>query len=110
MASLTYNENIWRDSIAGTETGHVGQMPPYASVWAGWAEDQPDWIAEQTWVPLVREQLDAAKAIPNHAFGLQQFFIGQPEWERYLNGEESDPMVAMQAAKDAVAAQVEASA
>jgi hypothetical protein len=57
---------------------------------------------------LVREQLDAAKAIPNHAFGLQQFFIGQPEWERYLTGEEADPMVAMQAAKDAVAAEVEA--
>ncbi len=108
MTQLTYNERIWRDSIAGTETGHVGQMPPYASVWAGWEEEQPDWIQGQTWVPLVRSQLDAAQAIPNHAFGLQQFFIGQPEWERYLTGEESDPMVAMQAAKDAVAAEVQA--
>lgn len=83
-------------------------MPPYVSVWAGWEEEQPDWIEGQTWVPLVRTQLDAAKAIPNHAFGLQQFFIGQSEWERYLTGEESDPMVAMQAAKDAVAAEVQA--
>jgi hypothetical protein len=41
---------------------------------------------------------------------LQQFVIGQPEWERYLTGEEPDPMVAMQAAKDAVVAAIETSA
>jgi ABC-type glycerol-3-phosphate transport system substrate-binding protein len=107
MAALTYNERIWRDSIAGSETAHPGQLPPYISIYAGWEEEQPDWLAEQTWVPLVRGQLDVAKAIPNHAFGLQQFVIGQPLWERYLTGEESDPMVAAQAAKDAVAAEVQ---
>ena len=60
-------------------------------------------------MPLVRGQLDVAKAIPNHAFGLQQFIIGQPFWEKYLKGEEKDPKVALQAAKDAVAAEVKKS-
>ena len=57
-------------------------------------------------MPLVRSQLDVAKAIPNHAFGLQQFIIGQPVWEKYLKGEVSDPKVVMQEAKDVVAAEV----
>ncbi len=60
-------------------------------------------------MPLVRAQLDVAKAIPNHAFGLQQFQLGQPIWEKYLKGEESDPKKALQAAKDAVAAEVKKS-
>jgi len=51
-------------------------------------------------------QLDVAKAIPNHAFGLQQFIIGLPLLEKYLKGEEKDPKVAMQAAKDAVVAEI----
>lgn len=106
MASLTYNSRIWQDSIAGSPTAHPGQLPPYKSIYAGWEAEKPAWLEAETWVPLVRGQLDVAKAIPNHAFGLQQFIIGQPLWEKYLTGEESDPVVALQAAKDAVAAEV----
>jgi multiple sugar transport system substrate-binding protein len=107
MAALTRNARIWQDSIAGSPTAHPGQLPPYQSIYAGWETEQPEWLTAETWVPLVRGQLDVAKAIPNHAFGLQQFVIGQPYWERYLNGEEADPMVAMQAAKDAVVAEID---
>jgi len=106
MQALTYNPQIWQDSIAGSETAHPGQLPPYSSIYAGWEEEKPEWLTEQTWVPLVRGQLDVAKAIPNHAFGLQQFVIGKPFWEKFLTGEEADPMVAMQAAKDAVVAEI----
>jgi multiple sugar transport system substrate-binding protein len=106
MRALTYDARIWNDSIGGTETAHPGQLPPYASIYAGWEETAPDWAETQTWVPLVRGQLDAAVAIPNHAFGLSQFQIGKQHWERYLTGEEADPMVAMQAAKDAVVAAI----
>jgi multiple sugar transport system substrate-binding protein len=102
MRALTYDQRIWNDSIGGSETAHPGQLPPYASIYAGWEETAPEWTEAQPWVPLVRGQLDVAQAIPNHAFGLQQFVIGQPLWETYLNGTEADPMVAMQAAKDAV--------
>ena len=107
MAALTRNARIWQDSIAGSPTAHPGQLPPFSSIYAGWEAEQPEWLTAETWVPLVRGQLDVAKAIPNHAFGLQQFVIGQPYWERYLNGEEPDPMVAMQAAKDAVVAEID---
>jgi ABC-type glycerol-3-phosphate transport system substrate-binding protein len=110
MQALTYNERIWRDSIGGSETAHPGQLPPYASIYAAWEEETPDWLAAQSWVPLVRGQLDAAMAIPNHAFGLQQFQIGKEHWDRYLTGEETDPLVALQAAKDAVVATIEATA
>lgn len=106
MRALTYDAQIWKDSLAGSSSGHPGQLPPYKSVYAGLEKEQPDWFVEQTWVPLVRGQLDVAKAIPNHAFGLQQFIIGQSLWEKYFKGEVSDPVAALQEAKDAVAAEV----
>jgi ABC-type glycerol-3-phosphate transport system substrate-binding protein len=107
MKALTYDPGIWRDSIGGTPTAHPGQLPPYQSVYAGWDTARPDWM--QDWVPLVFSQLQVARAIPTQKFGLTQFSIGQPYWERYLTGEELDPRVAMQAASDAVQAQVKQS-
>jgi hypothetical protein len=106
MKALTYNDRIWKDSIGGSPTGHPGQMPPYKSIYDKWAKDQPDFVKSQAWVPLVRAQFDVAKAIPNHSFGLQQFVIGQPIWEKFLKGEETDPKKAMQAVKDAVEAEI----
>lgn len=106
MKALTYSDRIWKDSISGSPSGHPGQLPPFKSIYAKWQATPPDWLAAQTWVPLVRGQLDVAKAIPNNAYGLNQFVIGQPFWEKYLKGEEKDPKVAMQAAKDAVIADI----
>jgi ABC-type glycerol-3-phosphate transport system substrate-binding protein len=106
MKAITYDQQIWKDSISGSASGHPGQLPPFKSIYAAWEKEKPDWLQKQAWVPLVRSQLDVAKAIPNHAFGLSQFQIGKPLWEKYLTGEEKDPKVAMQAAKDAVAAEV----
>lgn len=104
VRALTYDKQIWKDSIAGTETGHPGQLPPYKSIYAEWAADKPDWMPE--FVGLVRGQLDQAKAINNHLFGLQQFIIGQPVWETYLKGEEKDPRVALKNVVDAVQAEM----
>ena len=104
IKSLTYDRQIWKDSIAGTETAHVGQLPPYSSIYKEWGETKPDWMLP--FVGLVRGQLDRAKAIDNHLFGLSQFQIGQPFWEAFLKGEESDPRVAMQNVTDAVRAEM----
>jgi hypothetical protein len=106
LKGLTYSDRIWMESIAGTPTSHPGQLPPFKSIYAKWAASTPDWLKAQPWVSLVRGQLDVAKAIPNHSFGLKQFQIGQALWQKYLKGEEKDPKVAMQAAKDAVQAEV----
>jgi ABC-type glycerol-3-phosphate transport system substrate-binding protein len=106
MKALTYDAQIWKDSIAGSSSGHPGQLPPFLSVNDALQKENADWFQQETWVPLVFEQLKVAKAIPNHAFGLQQFIIGQPVWEKYLKGEVSDPKEAMQEAKDVVAAEV----
>lgn len=103
LKKLTYDERIWKDSIQGTPAAHPGQLPPYKSLYDKWNASKPDWM--QPFVPLVRAQLDVAKAIPNHKYGLSQFNIGQPSWEKFLKGEESDPKKALQAAKDAVAAE-----
>ena len=70
MKALTYSDRIWKDSISGSPSGHPGQLPPFKSIYAKWQASPPDWLAAQTWVPLVRSQLDVAKAIPNHAWGL----------------------------------------
>jgi multiple sugar transport system substrate-binding protein len=106
MKALTFNDKIWQDSVAGSSAAHPGQLPPFKSIHEKWAASPPDWLKAEPWVPLVRGQLDVAMAIPNHAFGLQQFVVAQPIWEKFLKGEEKDPKVAMQAAKDAVAAEI----
>jgi multiple sugar transport system substrate-binding protein len=104
IKSLTYDKQIWKDSIVGTKSGHPGQLPPYQSIYADWSANKPDWMPE--FVGLVRGQLDKAKAINNHLFGLQQFVIGKPIWEAYLKGDEPDPKVAMKKVVDAVQAEM----
>src|SRR5215468_2778719 len=104
IKALTYDQQIWKDSIAGTGTTHVGSMPPYKSIYAQWDSNKPDWLP--SYVGVVRDQFDRAKAITNHLFGLQQFVIGKPVWETYLKGEEKDPKVAMQKVVDAVQAEL----
>lgn len=104
IKSLTYDPAIWKDSIAGSPAAHPGQLPPYKSIYAGWEANKPDWMLD--FVPLIRGQLDKAKAITNHIFGLQQFVIGKPLWETYLKGEEADPKAALQKVVDAVQAEI----
>ena len=105
IKALTYNEQIWKDSIVGTPTAHPGQLPPYKSIYAKWDAEQAglDAAVRRRWSAA---SSTGAKAITNHQFGLQQFVIGKPIWEKYLKGEEADPKEAMQEASDAVAAEV----
>ncbi len=104
IKALTYDAQIWKDSIAGTASGHPGQLPPYKSIYSEWDANKPDWMPD--FVSLVRGQLDRAKAITNHIFGLQQFVIGKPLWDAYLKGEEADPKAAMQKVVEAVQAEM----
>jgi multiple sugar transport system substrate-binding protein len=104
IKALTYDRQIWKDSIVGTKSGHPGQLPPYKSIYAEWDAKKPDWMPP--FVGLVRGQLDRARAINNNLFGLNQFVIGKPIWETYLKGEESNPKVAMQKVVEAVHAEI----
>jgi ABC-type glycerol-3-phosphate transport system substrate-binding protein len=104
IKALTYDRQIWKDSIVGTKSGHPGQLPPYKSIYAEWDAQKPEWMP--AFVGLVRNQLDKAKAITNNLFGLQQFVIGKPIWETYLKGQEADPKVAMQKVVEAVQAEM----
>lgn len=105
MVELTYDQQIWQDSIAGTDVGQPGQLPPYQSIYAEWDAAPPEWMPE--YVSLIREQLPRARAIDNHLFGLNQFIIGKPIWETFLTGEEENPMVAMENVVAAVRAEIE---
>jgi ABC-type glycerol-3-phosphate transport system substrate-binding protein len=100
IRALTYDRQIWRDSIVGTQSGQPGQLPPYRSIYAEWAKDRPSWMPD--FVALMGEQLGHARSISNHLFGLQQFVIGKPIWETYLKGIEPNPKVAMQNVMQAV--------
>jgi multiple sugar transport system substrate-binding protein len=100
---LTYDERIWQESIGGGRQA-AGHVPSYQSFWDKWNANRPSWM--QDYAFQVVDQLKVSKAIPNHKFGLTQFSIGQQYWERYLKGEESDPKAAMQAAYDAVQAEI----
>src|SRR5215470_6620069 len=70
IKALTYDQQIWKDSIVGTPGVHPGQLPPYKSFYTDWAANKPDWLPE--FVGLVRSQLDKAKAITNHLFAMQK--------------------------------------
>ena len=44
IKALTYDAQIWKDSIVGTPSGHPGQLPPYKSIYADWDANKPDWM------------------------------------------------------------------
>jgi ABC-type glycerol-3-phosphate transport system substrate-binding protein len=101
---LTYNPVIWQRSLGTAQKGnHAGQLAPYSSLWNRWSKNPPSWLP--AWGPLVFNQLKVSRAIRTNKFGLQQFVIGQPYWEKYLKGDESDPKKAMLDAKNAVYAE-----
>ncbi len=103
MKALTYDAGVWQQSIgAGTE--QVGQLPPYQSLWNQWRTSPPAWLPK--WAFFVYDQLRVSRAIQPGKWGLQQFVIGQPHWQRYLTGEVADPKRAMQDAMSAVRAEV----
>jgi multiple sugar transport system substrate-binding protein len=103
LKALTQDERIWQESLSAglKQTGHV---PPYQSIWDKWKANRPSWIQDYPF--QVADQLKVSKAIPNHKFGLTQFVIGQQYWQRYIKGETNDPKEALQAAKDAVQAEI----
>lgn len=103
MRALTYDERVWRHSIGGGREA-VGQLPVYQSLWDAWRKNPPQWMEE--WAFFVVDQLRVSKAIRAHKFGITQFFIGQPYWEKYLKGEERDPRKALAEARDAVLAEL----
>jgi multiple sugar transport system substrate-binding protein len=104
MRFLTYDQRIWRHALGKDVRGASGQLAPYQSMWARWQKSPPPWMAE--WAFTVRKQLATSKAIRTHKFGLTQFFIGQPGWERYLKGEEKSPQKALARAQALVLAEV----
>jgi ABC-type glycerol-3-phosphate transport system substrate-binding protein len=101
MRFLTYNPTIWQS--AANPKGGGGQLAPYLSLWSGWTKTKPSWVPK--WWPLVFGQLRQSQAIRTNKFGLQQFVIGQPYWEKYLKGDEKNARKALLAAKNAVYAE-----
>lgn len=99
MKALTYDMRIWKRSL-GDSHGGAGQLAVYSSLWNSWSKNPPSWMPK--WGPLVFQQLKVSSAIKTNKFGLQQFVIGQPYWEKYLNGDEKNPRKALAAAKNAV--------
>src|SRR5436190_12553024 len=44
IKALTYDPQIWKDSIVGTPGVHPFQLPPYKSFYTNWAASKPDWL------------------------------------------------------------------
>ena len=100
MKKLTYDMKLWQDSIVGTPASHPMQLPVYTSIYKGWADAKPDWLPEA--VNTIYGQLPIAKAITNHLFGLKQFQLARPFYEKYLLGQETNEKTIMQQCMDAV--------
>lgn len=97
------DERIWRKSLGDGE--RVGQLPPLTTTWEEWEQNRPEWLVD--WATFLGDQLERARAIQTTKWGVEQFTLGQPEWEKYLNGEVSDPKAALKSAMDVVEQEVE---
>jgi ABC-type glycerol-3-phosphate transport system substrate-binding protein len=104
LKTITYDPQVWKDSIAGTANQHPVQLPPYTSIYEEWGKNKPDWLPAS--VNTIYTQLPIAKAIPNWLFGLKQFQIARPFYDEYLKGNETDEKKVMQQAMDAVTEEV----
>lgn len=104
MHHMATDERMWQTSL-GKDAEQVGQIPPFLSTYEQWDSEQPDWLVD--WADFLREQAENARAIQTTTFGVSQFNLGQPHWETYITGEESDPRKALQNAMDAVLEEVE---
>ena len=100
MKKITYDMKIWEGSIAGNAATHPVQLPSFTSIYKGWADKKPDWLPEA--INTIYGQLPIAKAITNHLFGLKQFQIARPFYDKYLKGEETDEKKVLQQCMDAV--------
>ncbi len=108
MKTLTYDKKIWQDSIAGTAAAHPVQLPVYTSIYKEWAASKPEWLPEA--VNTISGQMPIAKAITNHLFGLKQFQLARPFYEKYLLGQETSEKTVMQQCMDAVTAELKKAA
>ena len=103
LKALTTDVGFWKESCA-VGKNQAGQLPPFQSFWKKWKTDPPEWLPK--WAPLVNDQLAHSHAIHPSKWGLQQFVTGQPYWQKYLTGEESDPKKAMKDTMAAVRAEI----
>ncbi len=108
MKQITYDPKIWEDSIVGTPSAHPVQLPPYTSIYKQWSANKPAWLPEA--VNTISGQLPIARAITNHLFGLKQFQIARPIYEKYLKGEETNEKKIMAECMDAVTAELKKAA
>lgn len=104
MWNLVHDERIQRRGMGKEDA--FGGIAAYDSLWNRWREASPDWLAD--WAFPLREQLDRARGSPPTLLGLDQFWLARPHWERYLNGEESDPRKVLQEARDEVRQELDA--
>jgi len=103
-----YDQRIWQESIAGypdLNSPPVGQLPPYKSLYAGWAANPPQWIKDNPWVNVIFDSLSKAKAIEPTVLSAAQFTVARPEWVKYLTGEVKTAKEALQNAANATYAE-----
>ncbi len=107
VQTLMTDAGMWENSVTGNEeagTVAVGQMPILESIWAGWRDAAPEYVANNQWVFGLYDGMAQARAIDPSILSIDQFSVARPEWIKYLTGEEADAKVALQKAMDAVAA------
>ena len=109
MKALTYNER----HLEGLDQRHADRATPASfrrtsRFYDKWAANKPTGGSLRAADPAISSR--SPRRSRTRSSGCSQFYIGQPDWEKYLKGEETDPKKAMQAARDAVQAEAKKSA
>ena len=105
IKALTYDKQIWKDSIVGTPSGHPGQFPPYKSIYRGLESQQARLDARVCRAgPPPTGQGQGHQESPLWAAAVcnRQADLGRA----YLKGQEPDPKAAMQKVVEAVQAEI----
>ena len=113
MSFVSRNEQLHQADI-GNHQKQTVLLQPYETVWKEWSADPPRWLPN--WAFALKDQLSRSRSIPilqvgegeypYYQSGVAQFLIGRNHWETYLLGDERDPRVALENAKQAVLAEI----
>ena len=105
IKALTYDPQIWKDSIVGTPGVHPGQLPPYKSIYAGLGLEASPTGCRRSSASCAASSIAPRRSTTTFS-GCSNSSSASRSGRAYLKGEEPDPKVAMQKVMDAVQAEI----
>lgn len=106
MTSVVKDPRVWEANFTGLDDPNSltrGQLPPLQSIWDWMEEEEQELLAGVPWAqPLWEYGIEFGVPIPATPLNWSDYEKALPSVSEYLNGTESDPLVALQNAETAI--------